>query len=194
MPKSQISPVAVRRAKDAVMRWLNAIDRPNRVAVTLTFKTAVLREEPTTGRRFWERLDGVKASRNVTHFLNRLNKAVFGAAFNRYGRRVRSFVVMEGGRKKRPHVHMELEVPPHVTIEEFERLILECWRKTAFGYDEHKIKRHSDDGWRDYILKLASKEDNDIGRRGRDDTIHELDIYNSSIDWQNVHIDRSVAE
>ena len=40
-------------------------------------------------------------------------------------------------------------------FEEFERAISDSWRKTAFGYDENKITRHSDDGWRDYLLKVA---------------------------------------
>jgi hypothetical protein len=155
----------------------------------------VLRHEPTTGRRFWERLDGIKASRNVRHFLNRLNKAVYGAAFNRYGKRLRSFVVMEGGKEKRPHVHLELECPAHVPAEEFEWLILKCWSETSFGYGENRITRHSDDGWRDYILKVASKEDNDLGRRSRySDSSFRFDVYSSAIDWLNVCIDRSVAE
>jgi hypothetical protein len=186
---------ALRCAKDAVLQWLNTRERMERMAVTLTFKRSVLRHEPTTGRQFWERLDGIKASRNVRHFLNRLNKAVYGAAFNRYGKQLRSLVVMEGGKEKRPHVHLEIERPAHVSVEEFERLILKCWGETAFGYDESKITRYSDDGWRDYILKVASKEDNDLGRRsGCSESSFRFDVYSSAIDWLNVCLDRSVVE
>jgi len=196
MKKKPTASPAIRSARHAVLNWLNAADRPERLAVTLTFKRAAMREEPTTGRRFWERLDGITASKNTRHFLNRLSKAIYGAAFNRYGKRLRSFVVLEGGRDRRPHVHLELECPAHMPVEDFERLILKCWAETAFGYDESKITRYSDDGWSDYLLKLATKEDNDIGRRpdGYSESNYSLDVYSSSIDWQNVCIDRSVVE
>ncbi len=144
---------------------------PNPVAVTLTMKQRI--ESNDFRGRFGVNLDPIKVSENTRHFLNRLNQSVFGKGFLRYGKRLSVIPVTEGNAVIRLHIHMTLERPEHLNLNEFERLISECWSKTTFGYHNIKIKPIYDYmGWIEYKLKSKSK----------DEGLH------SSVDWDNVFL------
>ena len=60
--------------------------------VTLTLKQAF---HPDSGG--WVRIDDYRCRQAFRHFINLLNRAVFGAAFRRYGKRLRVLPVLEKG-------------------------------------------------------------------------------------------------
>ena len=81
-------------------------------------------------------------------------------------------VVRESGEWQRHHLHAVIEKPTNLTIEEFIATVLECWKKTRFGYKEHHFEVPADQerekGWIRYCLKKRTKAD-----------------LASSIDWVN---------
>ena len=144
---------------------------PNAVSVTLTLKQRI--ESNDFRGRFGVTLDSIKVSENTRHFLNRLNQKVYGKSFLRFGKRLSVIPVIEGNAVIRQHVHMILERPDYININDFELLIYECWSKTKFGYNNILIKPiYNYSGWLDYILKNKSKNE---------------DLH-SSVDWDNVFL------
>ena len=154
--------------------YLDYLDQrrvPNPVSVTLTLKQRI--ECNDFKGRFGINLDPIKVSENTRHFMNRLNQSVFGKGFLRYGKRLSVIPVIEGNSFIRLHVHMTLEKPNHIDINEFEQLISKCWSKTKFGYNNIKIKPIDNYmGWVDYTLKNKSKGEG----------------FRSSVDWDNVFL------
>ena len=119
------------------------------MGVTLTMK------QRTEG--VW--LDRIIASRNLRHFLNRLNKSVLGNAFHRYGKTIGVIPVMEKSKEGRLHYHLVVDNPYPTKQFEFEWAIKKCWLKTKWGYEEVHVHRIIDEGWIEYITKFATKND-----------------------------------
>jgi hypothetical protein len=144
---------------------------PNPVALTLTLKQRV--ESNHLKGRFGENLDSLKVSENTRHFMNRLNQSVFGKGFTRYEKRLSVIPVIEGNSFIRLHIHMTLEKPDHLDLDEFRNMIFKCWSKTKFGYHNIEIKPIDNYlGWFDYKLKNRSKGEG----------------LQSSVDWGNVFL------
>lgn len=137
-------------------------------AVTLTLKQAYNDGHARVA------LGAYDASKNLTHFLNLMNKAVLSKAALRRGQKLNCIPVIEDG-NVRPHYHLCLDKPDDLSDEHFIALVETCWRKTKFGYTETQIKR-CDAGWVRYITKYQTKS-----------------AYADSIDWLNFHnSDRAV--
>ena len=122
-----------------------------------------------------ESLDEINASRNMRHFLSRLNKTVFGSSFQRFDLRVNVMPVQEC--TERIHYHLLIEIPTYrngtdVDRESFEMEMKECWQKTKFGYWETCIKRLDDADsllkWSNYITKFKNND-------------------SDQLDWENYH-------
>ena len=105
--------------------------------VTLTLKQG---HQPDSGG--WVKIDDYRCRQAFRHFMNLLNRAVYGAAFRRYGKRLRVLPVLEKGevpaRSLRPcergksgrwHIHCAIELPSHFDGIAPEKLIRECWAK-----------------------------------------------------------------
>jgi hypothetical protein len=116
------------------------------------------------------RIDPIRSSQNTRHFLNRLNEQVFGNASRRYGKKLQVVTVMEQDASHRHHLHMMIDRPDQISLSRFAGVVLDCWRKTAFGYNQISVRPCHDDGWIRYILKSRTKID-----------------FLSSIDWENTH-------
>lgn len=112
------------------------------LAVTLTLKQ---QDGPT-------RLDGIEASKNLRHFLNRLNKKVFGNAAQRFGKKVEVVPMLEASYAGRLHYHLALK-NPFPTMSICRSAIIDCWSKTRWGYDEVDVQPIYSAGWIDYITK-----------------------------------------
>ncbi|MFA8442242.1 hypothetical protein [Yoonia sp.] len=97
-------------------------------------------------------LDPIEASKNLRHFLNRLNTLAFGNAFRRYGKRVEVVAVQEVSIGGRLHYHLAMK-NPFETLEECEAAICRCWAKTRWGYDEVDVRPIFSSGWISYITK-----------------------------------------
>ena len=148
------------RYKEEILKYLHQIEFDNPISVTLTekqhFKGIVI--------------DNIRSSQNTKHFLNRLNQRIFKNSYRRYGKRLKSFVVMEGNTSIRHHIHLTLDRPHRITYEDFEYLITDCWSKTTFGYNHIDIRPMYNNGWFEYLLKCRTKTD-----------------LLSDIDWENTY-------
>ena len=138
-------------------------------AVTLTMKQG---QQIDAGRGpTYVPLTPAMASGNMTHFLNRLNKAVYGNAAVRYGKRVAAIPVIEGGNEKRLHYHLVLDCPRSDLHDRYPELIADLWQKTEWGYKKIDVTPKSDEGWTNYISKLRDKPQ-----------------FSDSFDWANYHL------
>src|SRR6202021_208284 len=109
--------------------------------VTLTLKQARQSE-----RGAWVRIDDYPCRQAFRHFINLLNRAAYGAAFRRYGKRLRVLPVLEKGEVRAPalrswergtsgrwHIHCAIELPSHFDAIVLERLIRDSWAKGRGG-------------------------------------------------------------
>jgi len=153
--------IELNKYTDEIYKFLSVVDFENPMSVTLTEKQQFNGFE----------LDRIRSIRNTNHFLNRLNQKIFKNSYRRYGKRLKSFVVMEGNKNIRHHIHMILERPNRISYEEFCYLVSDSWNKTTFGYSHIDIQKMSNSGWSKYILKCRTKTD-----------------VLSDIDWENTYV------
>lgn len=105
-----------------------------------------------------------EARKNFRHFMNRLNRSMFGNS----SRRLYVIPVLEGkATGKNLHYHCAFgNFRKEMSQEEIAAAIHNAWHKTAFGNIEIKIKPVCTDGWIDYITKevgLGSADNVDVG-------------------------------
>jgi len=137
--------------------------------VTLTLKQARQSE-----RGAWVNIGDYPCRQAFRHFMNLLNRAVYGAAFRRYGKRLRVLPVLEKGDVRahalrswergtsgRWHIHCAIELPPHHDAIAFERLIHDCWAKVEWGYGRILVRDGANAGWINYMLKDRQKSEFD---------------------------------
>ena len=137
--------------------------------VTLTLKQG---HQPDSGG--WVKIDDYRCRQAFRHFMNLLNRAVYGAAFRRYGKRLRVLPVLERGevhaRALRPwergtsgrwHIHCAIELPSHVDAIALEKLIRDCWAKVAWGHGRILVREDANAGWISYMLKDRQKSEFD---------------------------------
>jgi hypothetical protein len=137
----------VRTAGCALRELVHSTYFENPVALTLTMKKRVA----------WRVADAIMASRNFRHFRNRLERALFGNAAKRHGKRLKLVAVIETSADQRLHYHCIVDRPSFCSFERFSGIIREQWSKTDFGYYQIDIQDQADDGWTDYILKQRQK-------------------------------------
>jgi hypothetical protein len=90
----------------------------------------------------WVKIDDYRCRQAFRHFMNLLNRAVYGAAFCRHGKRLRVLPVLEKGEvcaralrswdrgtSGRWHIHCAIELPSHFDGIALENLICDCWAK-----------------------------------------------------------------
>jgi len=137
--------------------------------VTLTLKQA---RQSDSG--VWIKIHDYPCRQAFRHFMNLLNRAVFGVAFRRYGKRLRVLPVLEKGemsaRALRPwergtsgrwHIHCAIELPPHFDAVAFEKLIRGCWAKVEWACGRILVRDRADAGWVNYMLKDRQKSEFD---------------------------------
>ncbi len=158
MNKNQVFNTFHKRALQAALRkWWNLelqhFTHP--IALTLTLKQCIRVSEG------FVKIDKIAASRNVSHFLNRVNKRVYGTSSRRHGKRLSCLPVVEHDEVHRMHYHLLLDRPGRYTDAEFEALIRECWQKTAWSDKQIYYQADADEGWISYITKHSTKSDFD---------------------------------
>jgi hypothetical protein len=112
------------------------------LAVTLTMKQ----------RDGSSNLDEIEASKNLRHFLNRLNKKAFGNASQRFGKKVETIAMLESSYSGRLHYHLALK-NPFSSNEMCHSAIHDCWSQTRWGYNEVDVQPIYSSGWISYITK-----------------------------------------
>ena len=138
------------------------------VAVTLTMKQGIPVEDQY-GRTII-RLTPERASQNLSHFLNLLNKRVNGKAHTKFNVRIPVIPILEGGSGKRLHYHLTIDCPRDDLKDGFPYLIQSLWKRTRWGYDQIDVQANADKGWITYSSKIGDKP-----------------VYLDSIDWVNYH-------
>lgn len=137
--------------------------------VTLTLRQALQSEKGG-----WIKIDDYSCRGAFRHFMNLLNRAIFGAAFRRHGKRLRVLPVLEKGevrtRLLRPwergtsgrwHIHCAIELPSHLRAVALEKLIRACWAKVKLSYGRILVRDRANAGWVDYMLKGSQKSEFD---------------------------------
>ena len=122
----------------------------------------------------WVKIDDYRCRQAFRHFVNLLNRAAYGSAFRRHGKRLRVLPVLERGeiraRALRPwecgasgrwHVHCAIEMPSHLDAIALENIIRECWAKVEWGYGRILVRDRANAGWIDYMLKDRQKSEFD---------------------------------
>lgn len=159
--------IPILRLQDEIRKFVSTDDWNHCFAATLTLRQA---RYVTTdcGSQVRIPLTTERASQNFRHFANLLSGRVYGASSKRFGKRVRTFPVLEGGRDQRLHYHALIECPHDELAKIYPQLIEQCWQRTAWGYEQVHVVADPDSGWVGYMTKLRSKPD-----------------FASSIDWMN---------
>lgn len=122
-------------------------------SLTLTMKQYIrVKSEYRTGT-FNLSLDEIEATQNMRHFLNRINKAILGSAFTRYGKRVLVVPSLECGDNNHLHYHLLIKVPDHISQIQLHSLVLSNWMKTKWGLWQMDIQETYSSGWLNYITK-----------------------------------------
>jgi hypothetical protein len=138
------------------------------LAITLTMRQAVTIHDDH--RVVTDHLTPEKASQNLRHFLNLINRRVFGKAAIRFGKQLRVIPVLEGGNGKRLHYHLAIDCPSSELQGTLPGLIRKLWQDTMWGYGQIDIQPDADAGWIKYISKLRDKPS-----------------FADAIDWLNYH-------
>jgi len=138
--------------------------------VTLTLKQA-----RQSDNSVWIKIHDYPCRRAFRHFMNLLNRAVYGAAFRRYGKRLRVLPVLEKGKVRtrslrswergtsgRWHIHCAIELPTHFDAIALERLVRVCWIKVEWGCGRILVRDGANAGWIDYMLKRRQKSAFDV--------------------------------
>ena len=135
---------------------------PNPVNITLTQKQFA--------DGVW--LDDLRSEQNFRHFANKLNSAVYGTKFKRFGKKLSMLVVRESDASHRHHLHCIIERPDYIVEPIFYLRVKSCWTSTRFGYNqihfEQPTSAERELGWVNYCLKRRTKA-----------------LYSDSIDWSN---------
>jgi hypothetical protein len=137
--------------------------------VTLTLKQARHSEMGA-----WIKIDDYSCRQAFRHFMNLLNRAVYGAAFRRHGKRLRVLPVLEKGEVRgralrscergtsgRWHIHCAIELPLHLRAVALEKLIRACLAKVQLGYNRILVRDRANAGWISYMLKDSQKSEFD---------------------------------
>jgi hypothetical protein len=138
--------------------------------VTLTLKQG---HQPDSGG--WVKTDDYRCRHAFRHFMNLLNRAAYGSAFRRHGKRLRVLPVLEKGEVRarglrswergastgRWHIHCAIELPSHFDAVALENLIRDCWAKVEWGYGRILVRDGANAGWISYMLKDRQKSEFD---------------------------------
>ena len=147
--------VGQRRYRSQFIDWVSLDDWQAPVAVTLTLRQCVSVPNGTSAVTQW--LTDTAASRNMRHFLNKLDRSVFGKAATRFGKRVGCVPVLEGGTGKRLPYHAVIDCPRPELAGDFPLLIAHTWGSTTWGYWQVDCQKDADNGWLSYITKFRDK-------------------------------------
>jgi hypothetical protein len=132
--------------------------------------TLSLKQARQSDGGLWIKIDDYPCRQAFRHFMNLLNRAVYGAAFRRHGKRLRVLPVLEKGEvgtralrtwecgaSGRWHIHCAIELPSHLDAIALEKLIRRCWTKVEWGYGRILVRDSANAGWIDYMLKDRQK-------------------------------------
>jgi hypothetical protein len=119
--------------------------------------TLTLKQARKADNGVWIRIDQNQCRKAFAVFMHHLDRAVYGNAVRRFGKRVKVIPMLEKDEQGRWHFHAAIEQPPHIDAFRFDELIRQCWPKIDWGYDRIFARDNADRGWLDYMLKPRQK-------------------------------------
>jgi hypothetical protein len=132
--------------------------------------TLTLKQARQSDNGAWIKIDDYSCRQAFRHFMNLLNRAVYGATFRRHRKRLRVLAVLEKGEVRaaalrswergasgRWHIHCAIELPTHLDGVALERLIRRCWTKVELGCGRILVRDGANAGWIGYMLKTDQK-------------------------------------
>jgi hypothetical protein len=136
--------------------------------------TLTLKQSHRADSGSWIKVDHYRCRQAFRHFMNLLNKAVYGSAFRRHGKRLRVLPVLERGEVHTPslrqcergtsgrwHIHCAIELPVHFDALALERLVRVCWAKVELSNGRILVRDCANAGWINYMLKGRQKSEFD---------------------------------
>ena len=136
--------------------------------------TLTLKQSHRADSGSWIKVDHYRCGQAFRHFMNLLNKAAYGSAFRRYGKRLRVLPVLEKGQVRasalRPwergasgrwHIHCAIELPLHFDAFALERLVRACWARVELSLGRILVRDCANVGWIRYMLKRRQKSEFD---------------------------------
>jgi len=138
-------------SRRAVLDYIFQTQWDNPLCVTLTERQCV----------DGVKIDEIRSSRNTRHFLNVLNRAVYGNAYRRFGKKVRVLIVQEVSGSGRHHLHGVFDIPKERDVNMFKVQIEKAWKSSRYGYNEIRLDIPSAEqtvsGYLSYIMKGRTK-------------------------------------
>ena len=131
--------------------------------LTLTLKQGLCSAVPpdnalgSKNSHMWIAIDEAQSKKAFRYFINSLNRAVYGNALRRHGKRLRVIGVVEKNGDGRWHIHAAIEPPTQLDAAEFECLIHERWRRTHWGHCRIQVRPDANQEWVAYMLKSSQK-------------------------------------
>lgn len=115
--------------KETFKNWVTPNFKVGDCFVTLTFKPTI-------------KFDESSRSKDVNSFLNRLNRKIYGKAFDNKTKQLRSCPIFEYNYSDGVHVHMLLERPLDKSrfCGDFDKLVIDTW----YSMDNAGIKKAQD--------------------------------------------------
>ena len=133
--------------------------------------TLTLKQTRPSDSGAWIKIDDHRCRQAFRHFMSLLNRAIYGAAFRRYGKRVRVLPGLEKGEvharalrswecgtSGRWHIHCAIELPSHFDAVALEKLIRNCWAKVEWGSGRILVRDGANAGWINYMLKIVRNQ------------------------------------
>lgn len=157
--------------RDEIQGWLSQFDGNLTHFVTLTFDAkkidALINSSPRYGSRQDDDLVDMYA-RSMRHFLNRLQRKLYGNSASRGQSPLLFIPVLEGMRGGEvPHYHCYLNVTADRN-EVLSGVIRDCWSKIQFAGQQFNIQDYRDHGCLNYGAKQATS------------------LHRKNVDWLNV--------
>lgn len=155
--------------RSSFRKWVNVAAWNSPFSATLTLRQSIIVSEGDVSHRIT--LTDLSASQNFRHFLNKLNRTLYGKSAQRFSRGAAVVPVLEGGNGKRFHYHAVIDCPRSDLVPDFPMVIADAWRSTQWGYNQTLIEPGADRGWLNYMTKFRDKSD-----------------FATSIDWMNIRL------
>ena len=156
---------AVSREQRQIIDWVNYRNWGLSLAVTLNLKQSRIVYDDR-GRSFYIPLTDEQINKTVRHFINLINRSMYGNNWRRFNQRIDVFSVRE--KSNRHHLHLRIKIPsPTPTslsdlkqqsqiTQKLMKSIRYCWKGMDWGYGLNRLSL-SDNGWTEYQMKKRSK-------------------------------------
>jgi hypothetical protein len=138
--------------KQALIRMCATCHWRSRIGLTLNLKQSV-----TTGLGGFVPVDELMAKKAFKHYMNILDRRIYGPANRRHGKRLKVVPILEKSASGRWHYHAVMEPPDYMPATDFGAFAMDTWLNTPLGYGHGQVSLNVDEGWTHYMVKFSAK-------------------------------------